>query len=60
MDAENIYLAARRVFKHTRFRKRYSTEAAAVDRALEAARQWIDEGKPELFLEKCDSGTISQ
>ena len=47
-------------FKHTKIRKRYSTEAAPVDRALEAARQWIDEGKPELFPEKCNRGTISQ
>ena len=47
-------------FKQNQIRKSYSTKAAAVDRALEAARQWIDEGKPELFPEKCDSDTIIQ
>jgi hypothetical protein len=43
-----------------KIRKNYPTEAAAVDCALEAARKWIDEGKPELFPEKCDGDTVMQ
>ena len=60
MDAESIYLAACRVFQAKSNQKELLHKAAAVDRVLEAARQWIDEGKPELFPEKSDSDTIIQ
>jgi hypothetical protein len=45
-------------FKQIKIRKSYPTEAAAVDCALEAERKWIDQGKPELFPEKCDGDII--
>jgi hypothetical protein len=48
------------LFKQIKIRKSYPTEAAAVDCALEATRKWIDEGKPELFPEKCDGDTVMQ
>ena len=51
MDAENLYLLPVELFKQIKIRKNYPTESAAVDCALEAARKWIDEGKPELFPE---------
>jgi hypothetical protein len=47
-------------FKQIKIGKNYPTEAAAVDCALQAARRWIDLGKPELFPERCDSDAILQ
>jgi hypothetical protein len=38
-------------YKCCRLNKRFATQAEAISRARELARQWIDAGKPEQFPE---------
>ena len=47
-------------FTQIKIKRSYPSEAEAIDCALKAARQWIDQGKPQLFPERCDSDTIIQ
>jgi hypothetical protein len=47
-------------FGQIKMQKSYPSEAEAVDCALKAARQWIDQGKPEFFPDRCDANAIVQ
>ena len=60
MDAEDICLVPIELFTQIKVQKSYPSETEAVYCALEAARKWIDQSKPELFPEICEGDTIIQ